>query len=410
MQLTTVMHPYLTEVLRAISLALELDQPTALLHGRRVAAVSSILAERALPEERSEVFCAGLLHDVGAVGMTERLFANPLLAHHPIDRDIDGHAWRSAAILAAAAGAHPTFRPAPCLVLDHHEWWNGRGYPSGKFGSEISLGAQLIRIADSLALAMHEAGKDRKLTLNRLGKRAGKEFYEDIFFLLSEILDNDLYEQLEDIGRVEELCDREIGDLPSSGRPQNCELDPAVEVLVQMLEAKHNYTAGHSKRVALHSRRVASSLNLSSDEIRFSYLAGLLHDVGKIAAPRSVLNKPGPLSKDEWRLMLKHPLFTEAILKELGVPDELLTVVRHVHERWDGTGYPDGISGEEIPLASRIVAVCDTFEGITSHRPYRQRATLPEALEELRRAGGSQFDPAIVEAAAAVVLDQLFLD
>jgi HD-GYP domain-containing protein (c-di-GMP phosphodiesterase class II) len=124
----------------------------------------------------------------------------------------------------------------------------------------------------------------------------------------------------------------------------------------------------------------------------------LLHDVGKLAVPDAVLNKPGPLDADEWELMRRHPEKGAKILSTIPFLDRALDIVRHHHERWDGTGYPAGLPGDEIPLWARIFAVVDTVDAITSDRPYRQGRPLEVALEELRAGSGSQFDPGCVDA------------
>jgi len=130
----------------------------------------------------------------------------------------------------------------------------------------------------------------------------------------------------------------------------------------------------------------------------------LLHDIGKLAVPDAVLNKPGPLDAGEWELMRLHPEKGVQILSTIPFLDRALDVVRHHHERWDGTGYPEGLKGEEIPLWARIFAVVDTVDAITSDRPYRLGRSLDLAIDELRAGAGAQFDPACV--AAFVRLDR----
>ena len=129
--------------------------------------------------------------------------------------------------------------------------------------------------------------------------------------------------------------------------------------------------------------------------------AALLHDIGKLAIPRAILEKPGPLSAQEWEVVRRHPVLGEAVVHALSPDAEVERLVRHHHERWDGRGYPDGLAGERIPLGARVIAACDAFDAMTSTRAYRPaRATVP-ALAEIARGAGSQFDAA---AAAALVM------
>ena len=137
---------------------------------------------------------------------------------------------------------------------------------------------------------------------------------------------------------------------------------------------------------------------MASDELDDVARAAELHDVGKIAIPDAILAKPGPLSEDEWAFVRRHPLIGERIVLAAPALRSVSRLVRTSHERWDGTGYPDGLQGEEIPIGARIVAVADAYTAITGGRPYRAARSADEALEELRREAGTQFDPTVVEA------------
>jgi len=171
-----------------------------------------------------------------------------------------------------------------------------------------------------------------------------------------------------------------------------------VKALAAAVEAKDDYTGGHIQRV--HALGMLLARAIVPQEAGDAQLACgfLLHDVGKLAVPDAVLNKPGPLDADEWDLMRQHPGRGAKILATIPFLDRALEVVRHHHERWDGTGYPTGLHGEEIPLWARIFAVVDTVDAITSDRPYRAGRPLEVALEELRAGSGAQFDPACVAA------------
>jgi HD-GYP domain-containing protein (c-di-GMP phosphodiesterase class II) len=142
---------------------------------------------------------------------------------------------------------------------------------------------------------------------------------------------------------------------------------------------------------------------MNAEELDELTRAAELHDVGKVAIPDAILNKPGKLDATEWEFMRQHTILGERILSAAPALRPVALIVRSSHERWDGAGYPDGLAGESIPLAARIVAVCDAFEAITSARCYRKARSLDAARAELHRAAGSQFDPAVVE----VFLDEL---
>jgi len=175
-------------------------------------------------------------------------------------------------------------------------------------------------------------------------------------------------------------------------------LIPAIEALTNALEAKDNYTFGHSSEVATISMDVARELDLPHDELFKLNVASILHDVGKIGIPDQVLNKPDKLTSDEYDLIKLHPSIGAKIIASIPSPTEIATIIRHHHARWDGSGYPDNLAGDGIPLGSRIIAVADCYQAIISDRPYRKGRTHEEAVEEIRRCSGSQFDPSVVEA------------
>ncbi len=172
----------------------------------------------------------------------------------------------------------------------------------------------------------------------------------------------------------------------------------SIKALAQALEAKDEYTQGHSARVAEQSVRIAHYLSLAEREVENIWLAGFLHDIGKIGIRESVLNKPGKLDLAEWELVQQHPVLAEKILGPIEELRDVIEIVRHHHEHFDGSGYPDGLRGGEIPLGARVLAVADAYDALTSRRPYRDALCEQEALEVLGDAAGTQFDSVIVRA------------
>jgi putative nucleotidyltransferase with HDIG domain len=170
-----------------------------------------------------------------------------------------------------------------------------------------------------------------------------------------------------------------------------------LEKLSAALEARDAYTHGHSKRVTRHSERIARELGLPQELVAKVRIAAAVHDVGKIKTPREVLTKPGRLDDSEFEIIKHHPVDGAAMVRDLG-DAEVTAMVRHHHERLDGTGYPDRLAGDEIPLGARIIAVADTFDAMTSSRPYRAACRHKKALDVLAKEAGAQLDPAPVAA------------
>jgi HD-GYP domain-containing protein (c-di-GMP phosphodiesterase class II) len=158
--------------------------------------------------------------------------------------------------------------------------------------------------------------------------------------------------------------------------------------------------------VAALARAVATELGVDSDELDTVLRAAELHDIGKLAIPDDILHKPAALDAGEWELMREHTIIGDRILGAAPAMRPVAEIVRASHERWDGSGYPDGLAGGQIPLGARIVSVCDAFHAMTSPRPYQPTRTPEQALAELRRCAGTQFDPAVVEAFCALAPDR----
>jgi HD-GYP domain-containing protein (c-di-GMP phosphodiesterase class II) len=171
-----------------------------------------------------------------------------------------------------------------------------------------------------------------------------------------------------------------------------------LSALMSTVEAKDDYTASHEEDVAGMSERVALRMGLSPSHARDVRYAALLHDVGKVAVPSEILLKPGPLTEAEWVQMRRHATVGGDLVARIDAFAHLAPAVRASHERWDGDGYPDGIAGESIPLAARIIAACDTYDAIVTDRPYRPAHTVAQARQELCRVAGIQLDARVVEA------------
>lgn len=170
-----------------------------------------------------------------------------------------------------------------------------------------------------------------------------------------------------------------------------------LQALTAVANAHDGDTSAHSMRMVMMAKETARALGSSEEEVRLVRLAALLHDIGKVGVPNDILHKPGPLTEDEWSVMRRHPKIGRQILGQAGGKFELLShiVVAH-HERWDGKGYPYGLSGEAIPMGARILAVADSFDAMTSDRPYRKALSVAEARRELQHCAGSQYDPHVV--------------
>jgi len=229
------------------------------------------------------------------------------------------------------------------------------------------------------------------VTLKRLFA-TGPEAFEEIYSRLKQFT--------ESLAATERTNGAPAKDAAEPAGPQalpQAVLD-TVTSLAFAIDAKDHYTQGHSQKVSAYAALIAEALDLSDLEVEEIRLGGVLHDIGKVAIPENILNKNGPLNPDEWETMKSHVTFGAKILDPLTPLARIREMVLHHHEFFDGSGYPQAISGEEIPLGARIIAVADAYDTITSDRTYKKARAAAEALAELQRCANAQFDAKIVEA------------
>jgi HD-GYP domain-containing protein (c-di-GMP phosphodiesterase class II) len=181
-------------------------------------------------------------------------------------------------------------------------------------------------------------------------------------------------------------------------RAERSRYKATIEALSTALTARDGYTGSHSQETLWLVNAICEELRLTANACEYVADVALLHDIGKIGIPNEILHEPGKLNDQQWEVMKQHPVIGERILRPLPGLSAVATAVRHEHERWDGGGYPDGLKSGEIPLASRIVLVCDAFHAMTSDRPYRKAMNTEDARLELSRNAGTQFDPTVVGA------------
>jgi HD-GYP domain-containing protein (c-di-GMP phosphodiesterase class II) len=206
--------------------------------------------------------------------------------------------------------------------------------------------------------------------------------------------------ETEDAGEALRIADRRMYAQKHGGRASASR--QSKDVLVRALAERNPDLSSHMHDVAGLAESVACKLALSEEDVANVRHAAELHDIGKVAVPDDILSKPGPLNEEEFAFIRRHTLVGERIISAAPALSEVARLVRSSHERWDGKGYPDGLSGEDIPLASRIVFAADAFDAMTSSRPYNEPRSAEGAIREMRACAGTQFDPVVVDAFRAV--------
>jgi putative nucleotidyltransferase with HDIG domain len=389
------------ELITALALVLDLEEGKVLYHSWRVAVVSTMLADEILPENKSDVFIAGLLHDVGAMSLHNHITRYPTLKEQVKNPIIRTHTIIGAQVVSDLPG----FETSPSLILDHHEHWDGHGYPRAKQGEEITSGAQLIRAADTFDFLLRaSSNKTPSEVIGRMEDMAEKEIRKSIFPSVKKTISNsEFFQDIKNIPRLRSLLFRLRDEISVKGIKERTDvMGIALSIFSQVIDAKHAYTLGHSRRVSKYGLLIAIGMNLPHDEVTKIKWAGLVHDIGKVAVPSSILDNSEALSEEEYALVKTHTIFTKEILETVSFMKDLAPIAAAHHERFDGNGYPRMLKGKEIPLGARILSVADTFDSLTSMRGYRSASTIPNAISEIKKNSQTQFDPDVVEAAVAI--------
>lgn len=390
----------IAELISAISFALDIDEGTKLYHAWRVAIFATELTKLLSPDEKRDIFYASLLHDAGGIGLPDHIIHYLLKEDNSIEAAVLSHPLTSAEIVSQI----PNFDRAAKFVLNHHEWHNGKGYPLGRQADEIPKAAQIIRAADQIDILIRKY-KIREAVIKAIDMQRNIQFHEQIAEYATVILeDRALFEEAVDETKIEPLFNNTKGSVGEINVPKGVDaIGITCEVFSQLIDTKHPYTIGHSKRVSRYSLLIGLAMNLAHDELTKVKWAGLLHDIGKLGVSRKILDKPAGLTEGEYETIKQHALLTREILQTITDFKEIALIAGSDHERYDGRGYPQGLKADDIPLGTKIIAIADAFDAMTSDRPYRKLLSAEEACEELKRSSGTQFDPAVVKEAIPVL-------
>ncbi len=388
------------EVLNAFATLLDWDGDNKLIHARRTAFISAHLAEVVCPEKTEEILRAGLMHDIGTIGLPEHILhlINGLFHIDELNEAVLAHPWRGGVMLSLMG-----LNEEATIVRAHHEFWDGTGYPRGLQGMEIPQGARIVGLADYIdVLIYHNPQITREQLLKRIDNNP--QFDPTLITIINRVLTSKLWDLILDPEQLNDELRRfwweEKGFLDDTEELE--QIDLIIEVLAQVIDCKHTYTAGHSYRVAYYAEGIGKALNLKDEDLHKLRQASLLHDLGKIAVPRRILDKPSHLSTLEWAIIKKHPVISGDIMQTVPLFKELAPLASSHHERFSGGGYPLGLKGEEIPYLARIITIADVFDALTSERPYKQTLSVEKALMILKESE-EQFDPEILVIAFEVL-------
>ncbi len=404
-------------ILSPISVAIDLAEGRTAGHARRVAFIAMSLAGAlGLDRETQIAAChAGLMHDIGVIaagarvaGATrgdERLIFSTLPLLNP-EEAVAGFGDASPAVVDGVA-QHVSFgafaardlglsEDVAQAIATHHERWDGEGYPDGLMRDEIPVLGRIVGLADHV-----EALIDQSTPL-----LARRNFAYWLKSMAGQFTDVDVVDALMRIGSGDSFwLGLFSGDLVAEltarsaqlREPKGTKLLAVAESFARLVDSRFEFTRNVSTRVAAYAEGIGRAIELPEVRMKQLRVAALLHDVGQLSIPERVLSKPGILSVDELGALQLHTIQSRDVVADIAGLDDVADWVVSHHERIDGRGYPEGRSGDEIPLEARILAVADAFVAITSDRPYRPRAEGREARERLLKAAGTQLDARLVD-------------
>jgi HD-GYP domain-containing protein (c-di-GMP phosphodiesterase class II) len=368
-------------------------------HGPRVALLASKIGDRMglPPRDSSGLFIAAILSDVGMIGLAEEAWEDPVVE---LPADVWRRVRRHPARSEARVRLIPHLETLGPLIRHHHEWWDGSGYPDGLSERAIPLGARIIRMADTVTALSAPRPYRLALTpdeiLHTVAKGVGLEFAPDVARTYMGLHRTGFTPRF-DPYTFHLAVDQAVRDvLPKDVSPlSNSQL---LTILANLVDAKDPYTAGHSRRVAMLATAVGSHLGFRGHTRSVLWAVGYLHDLGKLKVPIRILAKEGGLSEEERALVEAHPGDGADILQRIASLRHLAPGARYHHERWDGEGYPEGKTGDDIPLVAQIISVCDAYDAMTSKRAFRDSWSHEEALAEIEACSGTWYAPRVVEA------------
>ena len=388
-----------SDTMRALTLAFGLDDKRKHAHAWRVALLAEALGQVYGHPDPALLFHAGLLHDIGTIGFPQHL------GHHTpralASNEARRHPHRGQAILRASA----LLRPLADIVADHHKRVDE--HLRGKSSHPISVSSSIVQLAEQLELSMH--GQSAEAVVQRAQECAQRASDTTCHALVCEAaLDmvaagSGWLTHLFTSATASELTARipDWADLEKYSRRQL--LDQLLWTFPRVIDAKHHHTMGHSSRVAFFGFRIAKAIGHATIDRWDVLWAGLLHDVGKVGVPRRVLDRPQRLAFDDYEVLNRHAQHSETILREISALHHIALPASAHHERYDGKGFPQGLTGEEIPLIGRILGIADLYDVLTNNRAFRTELSHAEAMTFLKRQAGRSLDPHIAREAFDVL-------
>lgn len=368
-------------------------------HGERVAYIAMRVG-RSLnlsKEMLVQVTVAGLLHDIGALGCFRDYHGDP--------RILKEHCF----VGAATVERFPSGKILAPAIKCHHETPNPEFSALGVPAEEVPLIARILSLADQIDLRLKRRlsnQREREEILEWVSLETGSLFYPEVAAAFEEVTRKEAFWlDLEQSDLLQIALGLLFGQwqLPSMRELEPGFTDDLVVIFADLIDQKSKFTARHSRSVAENVRRLAKGLGWEKDKVYEIYTAGLLHDLGKLAVPKKILDKPGALDSAEIEVIRTHTYYTHRLLTEAGFPTRMVEWASHHHERLDGKGYPFAIGGNALDEGARLMTIADMYAALTEDRPYRLAMSPAEAHDLIQRGAGTMLDSRLVDLARRVL-------
>ncbi|SFH69769.1 HD domain-containing protein [Tindallia magadiensis] len=383
----------LTQLTNRLSRASDMVSPELNGHQQQVAYISWHIGKEIglSPEKMNELYAASVLHDIGGLSMKERL---NLLSFELINPHLHGEiGW-------LMLKDYPEFMKEAKIIRHHHVPWDyGRGKNS--WGEEVPIESHIIHLADRITTSSMldaTALNQSKPIMNKMKSLKGSKFHPELVDVLEQLADKEYFWL--DLHSVLKEKNCYCPPKPEDIKVEEGRLLPISKLFARVIDFRSRFTAVHSEGVSSVATTIASCLKLSENDCAEIEIAGYLHDIGKLTVPSEILDKPGDLTAEEYNVMKGHTYYGYILLKDLEGMERIKDYVSFHHEKMNGTGYPFKLTGEELPVGSRIMAVADILTALTENRPYRKGMTKDKALLILgRMAKEKELDPEVVQLA-----------
>ncbi len=397
----------LGQCLEALGLVLEynLNDHPSHQHAVRVGESCAIIAEKlGLPDERiQQIYFTGLIHDIGKIAIDISLLRQKRKLTSEEFLQVQKHSVIGSRIAAVL----PELSDLSFWIRWHHEKWDGTGYPDGLAGVQIPVEVQILSAVDCFdSLQTPRLDRDRVTAAEAeklIRQQRGTAFNPVIVDIISQMIADSEITPGRSSDKFIEVKEKYINRIYSKPADDYWSgigmtgMYPILRLFARVIDAKHEYTQGHSTRVSILSRYIAQKAGFSIDDIIRVEIAGLLHDAGKISIPHEVLDKRNIPDNAEWEIIRNHPVHSYNILKNIHLMNDIAMITKQHHERLDGSGYPAGEAGDQIGILAQIIAVSDSFDAITSERTYRSGRNTETAYSEIANGAGTIYNREFVK-------------